>query len=72
METTPADRRPAALRVLRGNPTAEEIAALTLAVLAGPAAGPAAGPGPARPKAVPGWLRSGPHRPAGAWRTVPQ
>ncbi|MER7048024.1 acyl-CoA carboxylase epsilon subunit [Streptomyces jumonjinensis] len=62
------------LRVVRGEPTPDELAALTAVVAArGAARPPAADPaGPAGPAPVPGWRLPGPHHPAGAWRTFPR
>ncbi|MEV5280067.1 MULTISPECIES: acyl-CoA carboxylase subunit epsilon [unclassified Streptomyces] len=67
MDTQPFARP--ALRVLRGEPTGEELAALTVVMLSRAAPQPAetAAPAPAR-----GRWRPAVHHPAGAWRTVPQ
>ncbi|MBZ4019418.1 acyl-CoA carboxylase subunit epsilon [Streptomyces purpurogeneiscleroticus] len=60
---------PAALRVVRGNPTPDELAALIVVVLAR-AATPLPVGAQAAPVPVPGWLRVGAHHPAGPWRTL--
>ncbi|MFJ8310494.1 MULTISPECIES: acyl-CoA carboxylase subunit epsilon [unclassified Streptomyces] len=67
MESAPFARP--ALRVLRGEPTGEELAALTVVMLsrAGSPPAEAAAPAPA-----PGRWRPAVHHPAGAWRTVPR
>jgi hypothetical protein len=66
----PADPAPEPphLRVLRGDPGSDELAALTVALLlvSRPAA---AAPGPQR-RPRPGWLLRG-HRPPAAWITRP-
>ncbi|MFC4907583.1 acyl-CoA carboxylase subunit epsilon [Actinomadura gamaensis] len=56
------------LRVVRGAPTDEELAALTVAVLAVVRSRSTAGEGgdAARPP-VPGWVRPRTYRPPGAW-----
>ncbi|MEU9289304.1 acyl-CoA carboxylase subunit epsilon [Streptomyces sp. NPDC048275] len=56
------------LRILRGNPTPEELAAATAVLCALPAPGTAQRESPAPP----GWQRPAHHVPAGAWRTVPR
>ncbi|MFJ7267384.1 acyl-CoA carboxylase subunit epsilon [Streptomyces sp. NPDC099050] len=65
------------LCVVKGDPTPEEMAAVTAVLLrlaatvpSGPAARPDALAALA-PEPSPGWQRTGPHRPAGAWRTYP-
>ncbi|MFI9548296.1 acyl-CoA carboxylase subunit epsilon [Streptomyces sp. NPDC052016] len=68
----PAPPAPPALRVVRGDPTPDELAALTAVVLARGAALSAVGEPVAGPPPVPGWLRPSLHRPAGAWRTFPR
>lgn len=70
MDTAPT--APPALRVVRGAPTPDELAALTAVVLARRAAVPSTGAPAASPAPVPGWLRPSPHHPAGAWRTFPR
>ncbi|AYV32428.1 acyl-CoA carboxylase subunit epsilon [Streptomyces sp. ADI95-16] len=75
MDTQRTARPAPQLCVVRGEPTPEEIAAVT-AILLRLAATVPSGPAehadafPAAPS--PGWRRTGPHRPAGAWRTYPQ
>ncbi|MER7224784.1 acyl-CoA carboxylase subunit epsilon [Streptomyces rubradiris] len=70
MDTAPT--APPALRVVRGDPTPDELAALTAVVLARGAAGPPPGDPVTAPVPAPGWLRPGRHHPAGAWRTFPR
>lgn len=71
-DTDTAPAGPPALRVVRGDPAPDELAALTAVLLARGGAAPPDGPPDTAPvPAAPGWLRAGRHRPAGAWRTVP-
>lgn len=62
------------LCVVRGDPTPEEMAAVTAVLLrlaATAPSGPAARPDALPAEPSPGWRRTGPHRPARAWRTYP-
>lgn len=62
--------QPPALRVVRGNPTPEEVAVLTVALMS-LARTPAGEPGPARPP-HPMWPRAGEAAPAtDAWASRP-
>jgi hypothetical protein len=58
------------LRVVRGVPSAEELAVVTAVLLARASAELSGAMSPEPAAAEPGWMRSGRREPAGAWRIL--